>query len=132
MERNELAFGLRARAAQLLTYFFGPERQMQQQFIQSDRLTDDGVLRGLDDPDSRARALQQPAIVDSLRTPADVFAQVQGRTPGRAAAGASSVPPVSMAQAPEVLGSMAAHLVMLQQTLAAQQQAMQRSQGRGY
>src|SRR5215468_10416509 len=78
MERDAFQFGLRARAAQLLTWFFGPQRPSQQPFIQSDRLTQDGVLRGLDDPDSRARALQTPAITDSVRTPAEVLAPFQG------------------------------------------------------
>ena len=131
MERDSLAIGLRARAAQMLTWFFGPQRQFQQQFLQSDRLTEDGVLRGLDDPDSRARVLQQPAIADSIRSPADVLAAFQSHMPSNAPHVQPSVTPVSMAAAPEGLGSLAAHLASLHQTIAAQAHARQRGQGLG-
>jgi hypothetical protein len=57
VERHYLTHGLRTRAAEVLTWLLGPVRQ-QQQFTQSNRLTYDGALRGLDDPDSRARVQQ--------------------------------------------------------------------------
>jgi hypothetical protein len=137
MEHEAFQFGLRARAAQLLTWFFGPQRPSQQPFIQSDRLTQDGVLRGLDDPDSRARALQTPAIMDTMRTPAEVLAQFQGvprsgLTPSSGEPSQPRVTPVAMSEAPVLLGTLAARVVAMQQVLQGQQQARQRGQGMGF
>lgn len=63
MDKSYLLHGMRARAAQLLTWFLGPVRhqeaqrtQVQQQtslYRQSDRLIRDGVVRDGDDPDLR-------------------------------------------------------------------------------
>jgi len=136
MEQDALQFGLRARAAQMLTWLFGPLRQ-QQPFTQSDRLTQDGVLRGLDDPDSRARALQMPAITDAMRSPAEVLAQFQGvpRSGLMSSTEGPSQPrvtPVAMNEAPALLGTLAARVVAMQQALQGQQQARQRGQGMGF
>jgi hypothetical protein len=137
MEHEAFQFSLRARTAQLLTWFFSPQPQVQQPFIQSDRLTQDGALRGLDDPDSRARALQTPAITDSLRSPAEVLAQFQGvprngLTPSSGEPSQPRVTPVAMPEAPALLGTLAARVVAMQQALQGQQQAMQRGQGMGF
>jgi hypothetical protein len=135
MERDAFQVGLRARAAQMLTWLFGPLRQ--QQFTQSDRLTQDGVLRGLDDPDSRARALQMPAIADSLRSPAEVLAPYRGvpssgLTSSTGGPSQTRVTPVAMTEAPALLESLATRVVAMQQALQGQQQAMQRGQGMGF
>src|SRR5712691_12747725 len=55
MEREYLTYGLRARAAQLLTWLMGPAQNQQRQSMENDRQTHDGITRGSDDPDNRAR-----------------------------------------------------------------------------
>jgi hypothetical protein len=135
MERDALAFALRARAAQLLTYFFGPERQVQVQgppMIQSDRVTYDGSLRGLDDPDSRARALQVPALAEPARPPADVLAAFRGTTGAPGPVAPAVLAPGALESAPAVLGALAARVTLLQHTVAAQGHALQQGHGRGY
>jgi hypothetical protein len=55
MERQYETYGLRARAAQLLTWLLGPAQNQQRQSMENDRQTHDGITRGNDDPDTRAR-----------------------------------------------------------------------------
>jgi len=55
MERAYLTTGLRARAAQLMTWLMGPGQNQQRQQMENDRQTRDGITRGEDDPDNRAR-----------------------------------------------------------------------------
>jgi hypothetical protein len=55
MEREYLTTGLRARAAQLMTWLMGPGQNQQRQQIENDRNTRDGITHGEEDPDNRAR-----------------------------------------------------------------------------
>ena len=55
MEREYVTYGLRARAAQLMTWLMGPGQNQQRQQMENDRQTHDGITRGEDDPDNRAR-----------------------------------------------------------------------------
>jgi type IV secretory pathway VirD2 relaxase len=112
MERDYFQYGLRARASQLLTWFFGPVRQ-QQAFLQSDRQVYDGVLRGLDDPDLRARS--QTDILADART--------------RAAQQPSRLSGVGAFAGGEALGQYAAWLAAMHQALAAQQQHQAQQRG---
>jgi hypothetical protein len=116
MERHYLTHGLRTRASELLTWFLGPVRQ-QQAFIQSDRQVYDGVLRGLDDPDIRARSQ------------GDILADARARAAQQNSPGLSGV---SVTVGGETLGQWAAWLGAMQQSLAAQQQAQQAQQRGGW
>ena len=160
MEREYSQFGLRARASQLLTWFFGPQQAqptlMQQQEAQ--RLAFNGVPKGLDDPDERGRVAQTIAatgpdddrppgyVVDQQmqaqtraraqtteagRPPADVLAQFRGMPSPSARGPQASAPPVPMAEAPRVLETLAARVVAMQQALHSQTQARQRGQSMG-
>src|SRR5712691_5004147 len=130
MERDYLAFGLRARASQLLTWLLGPLRQ-HQQFIQSDRQAFDGVPRGLDDPDTRGRVQQAMTATGpdddrptrwmaSTQTQAEALAAARGAPQPSAAV---SLVPAADRTAPsaglEVAG-LAAHVFALHQALQAQ------------
>jgi len=69
MDNDALTYGLRARAAQLLTWLTSVQQQERQQHsVQADRLTNDGADRGSDDPDNR-RAFAQwaPSSVSDAR-----------------------------------------------------------------
>src|SRR6266705_761314 len=77
MEREYLTTGLRARAAQLMTWLMGPAQNQQRQMMENDRQTHDGITRGEDDPDNRARqAFMGPAQPTMTTTPQQ---QVQPR-----------------------------------------------------
>jgi len=158
MERDYVQDGLRARASQLLTWFFGSQRLAEQQLGQqqaAERLAFNGVPRGLDDPDERNRVAQIIAatgpdddrppgyIVDQQqaqrrtmaqtteagRPPADVLAQFQGASP------AIGIPLVSTDRTPPAAAmaelSLASRLAALQQALV-EHQARQRGQGMGF
>ena len=146
MERHYLTQGLRARASALLTWMLGPVRH-QQQFIQSDRQAFDGVLRGLDDPDSRTRA-QQSAIAantydprplrtqtQDVRSPAEILAEVrrclQPSPERRREAPLDRQQPDA---ARPVLGSSLADASLMARLAALHQalQAQQRGQGMGW
>src|SRR5919197_824006 len=158
MERDYFQYGLRARASQLLTWFFGPQRLYEQQLgpqQAAERLAFNGVPRGLDDPDARSRAAQTIAatgpdddrplgsVVDQQqqaqrrtmaqtteagRPPADVLAQFRGTPP------TVGVPLVSTDRTPPAAAmaelSLASRLAALQQALV-EHQARQRGQGLG-
>jgi hypothetical protein len=156
MERDYYQFGLRVRASQLLTWFFGPQQVQQRE---AERLAFNGVPKGLDDPDERGRVAQTIAATgpdddrppgyvvdmqtqaqtramaqatDAGRPPADVLAQFRGMPSPRASVPQASVTPVPMAEAPMVLENLAARVVAMQQVLQVQAQAMQRGQGLGF
>jgi len=60
MDNDALTYGLRARAAQLLTWLTSVQQQERQQHsVQADRLTNDGADRGMDDPDNRRQQQMQ-------------------------------------------------------------------------
>jgi hypothetical protein len=162
MERDYFQYGLRARASQLLTWFFGPQRLAEQQLGQQQaaaRLAFNGVPQGLDDPDARNRVAQTMAAVgpdddrppgsvvdqqmetqrrtmaqttDAGRPPAEVLAQFRGMSSSSAPRTQASMTPVPIAEAPVVLGELAARLTAMQQALAVHALAMQRGQGMGF
>jgi hypothetical protein len=161
MERDYYQFGLRARASQLLTWFFGPQ-QAQSTLMQpqeAQRLAFNGVPKGLDDPDERGRVAQTMAATgpdddrppgyvvdqqmqahrrslaqttDAGRPPAEVLAQFRGLSSPSAPVPQATVTPVPMAEAPAVMEHLMARVVAMQQVLQAQQQTMQRGQGMGF
>jgi hypothetical protein len=157
MERDYVQYGLRARASQLLTWLFGPQRLAEQQLFQqqaAERLAFNGVPQGLDDPDARNRVAQTMAatgpdddrppgaVVDQQqaqrrtmaqtteagRPPADVLAQFRGT------ASTVGVPLVATSRTPPGAAmaerSLASRLAALQQALV-EHQARQRGQGMG-
>jgi len=139
MERDYMTYGLRARAAQLMTWMLGPARQ-QQQFIQSDREISDGIVRSPDDPDNRARAQhhffaanssdQQPPQTREVNRQGDALAAVR-----LAAQSRPEVQPARPVPQPDTgagLARFAAGLAALQHALQAQEQARQRGQGMGF
>jgi hypothetical protein len=135
MEKHYLLHGLRTRAAAVLTWLLGPARQ-QHPVIQSDRLIYDGSIRGNDDPDTRARAMQMPQTfahdspssqMTTERSQADILAQARLR-----AAQSSGAPALVGVHTGAAAASLAAQLTALQQLLHTQQQAQQARGGWGY
>jgi hypothetical protein len=124
MERHYLTHGLRTRAAEVLTWLLGPMRQ-QQQFIQSDRQAYDGVLRGLDDPDLRARVQQTPEVSRQ----ADILAQARLRVEQSSSLTQPSFVERAQPDTTASMASLAARLTALQQMLQAQQQAQTHQRG---
>jgi hypothetical protein len=151
MERHYMTHGIRARAAEVLTWLLGPVRQ-QQQFIQSDRQIYDGVTRSNDDPDNRAR--QQISLLTGTSAPRlqplptldpgpgtgpapHVRSQADLLASARLLAGDAAAPRSQPVAARAGLGasppeaSLTAGLAALRQVLQAQQQSQQQSQQRG-
>src|SRR5712691_7535843 len=72
MEHTYGTSHLRARAAQLMTWLLGPAQNQQRQIMENDRQTRDGITRGNDDPDNRARqAFLSPAQPTTRMPPAE-------------------------------------------------------------
>src|SRR5712691_10473788 len=89
MEREYATYGLRARAAQLMTWLMGPGQNLQRQSMENDRQTRDGITRGEEDPDNRARqaflGATQPTTTPQPQGQRRPAMQPSSDTPGRAA-----------------------------------------------
>jgi len=145
MEKDYLHYGLRARMAQMLTWFFGPEQYQAGvgQQSASQRLAYTGVPKGADDPAVRNRMAEtsawtgpdddrppgyvidqqtQAQLLNTVRSLPQSQAQV-ALTPGGTTQGTSMAADVAQ---------FVARVALLQQALAAQQQqAQQRGTGMG-
>ena len=144
MERDYFTYGLRERAARLLTWFFGPEHSQaslgQQQEAQ--RLAYNGVPKGADDPDLRSRIAATSAWTgpDDDRPPGYVVdQQTQAQLMNTVRALPQPLAPVTLAPSAEptrasaalTVAEFTARALLIQQALAAQSQAQQRGQGLG-
>jgi hypothetical protein len=141
MERHYLTHGIRARAAEVLTWLLGPLRQ-QQQFIQSDRQVYDGVTRGNDDPDNRARHQTgltagtgtprlQPVQTPDVRPQSDILAAARLLSSDAAAPRSQPVAERAGLGTPSPEATLTAGLTALRQALQVQQQTQQQAQQRG-